>query len=150
MNSVTLYGRLGGDPETKQLSADNSVTNFSMATSRKYFSKKEDKQVEDTQWHKCSAFGKTGDNIGKYLKKGDPILLQGRIEYRNYDKDGVTMWATNILVDKFEFVSVGKREDSGDARNAQSQTSVVYTNAAPQSADEASALTTDMSESMPF
>jgi single-strand DNA-binding protein len=121
MNTVTLYGRLGADPETKELGADNSVTNFSMATSRKYFSKKEDKQVEDTQWHKCSAFGKTGLNIAKYLQKGSPILLQGRIEYRSYEKDGVKMWATNILVDRFEFV--GQSKDSQDAKDAQTVTS---------------------------
>ncbi len=120
MNSVTLYGRLGMDPEMKELGANNSVTNISVATSRKYFSKKEDKQVEDTQWHKCSAFGKTGENIGKYLKKGDPILLQGRIEYRQYEKDGHKMYATNILIDKFEFVA-GRVGVSGEAKDAESQ-----------------------------
>jgi single-strand DNA-binding protein len=122
MNKAVIYGRLGQDPETKDLGNDNTVANFSVATSRKYWSKKEDKQVEDVQWHSCSAFGKTGINIAKFLKKGDPILLEGRIEYRSYEKEGVKAKATNILVDRFEFVS-GRVSDSEEARDAQTQTS---------------------------
>ena len=135
MNNVTIYGRLGQDVEVKDLGNDNSVANFSVATSRKYFSKKEDKQVEETQWHRCSAFGKTGTTIAQYLKKGDPILLTGRIEYRSYERDvegtSVTMWATNILVDRFEFVS-GRVSDSQEARNAQAETSPERVNYAPE------------------
>ena len=131
MNNVTIYGRLGQDVEVKDLGNDNSVANFSVATSRKYFSKKEDKQVEETQWHRCSAFGKTGTTIAQYLKKGDPILLTGRIEYRKYEKDGISMTATNILVDRFEFVS-GRVSDSQEARNAQSETSPNRVNHAPE------------------
>ena len=142
MNKFIAMGRLGADPETKELGGDNTVTNFSVATSRKYFSKKEDKQVEDTQWHKCSAFGKTGSTIAQYLKKGDPILLEGRVDYRQYDKDGVSMWATNILVDRFEFVG-GRTNDSQEARDAQTETSsAARVNHAPTAAD--------LSEPMPF
>ena len=112
MNLVTIYGRLGQTPEVKELGNDNSVTNFSVATSRKYFSKKEDKQVEDVQWHSCSAFGKSGQTIAKYLDKGDPILITGRIEYRSYEKEGVKAKATNILVDRFEFVGGSRQEAS--------------------------------------
>ena len=142
MNSVTLYGRLGADVETRELGEGNSVSNFSVATSRKFFSKKEDKQVQDTQWHKCSAFGKTGSTIAQYLKKGDPILLTGRIEYRSYDKDGVTMWATNILVDRFEFVS-GRVADSEEARDAQTQTP-------PDSINNQEPPRTNYAENIPF
>lgn len=149
MNKTILMGRLGHDPEMKALGGDNTVTNFSVATSRKYFSKKENKQAEDTQWHKCSAFGKTGDNIAKYLKKGDPILLEGRIEYRQYDKDGVTMWATNILVDRFEFVSgrVGQPDDAKAAESQQTDGQALK-NHAPQTAAEAPGY--NYSEPTPF
>ena len=142
MNNVTIYGRLGQDVEVKDLGNDNSVANFSVATSRKYFSKKEDKHVEETQWHRCSAFGKTGTTIAQYLKKGDPILLTGRIEYRKYEKDGISMTATNILVDRFEFVSV-RVSDSREARNAQAETSPERVNHAPEPSF-------DSSENIPF
>lgn len=142
MNKFIAMGRLGADPETKELGGDNTVTNFSVATSRKWTGKDGEKQ-EKTEWHKCSAFGKTGGAIAQYLKKGDPILLEGRIEYRQYDKDGVTMWATNVLVDRFEFVS--GRVGTDDAKAAESQTSgQALTNHAPTPAELKTA------EPMPF
>jgi single-strand DNA-binding protein len=121
MNKLILMGRLGQDPEVKDLGAGNTVTNFSVATSRKYFSKKEDKQVEEVQWHSCSAFGKNGENIAKWLSKGKQILIEGTVKYRPYEKEGVKAKATNVLVDRFEFV--GQSGDSGEAKDAESSTS---------------------------
>lgn len=125
MNLLVLSGRLGSDPESKELGNGNSVTNFSVADNYTYTDKSGEKQTI-THWHRCSAFGKTGETIAKFLKKGDPILLNGRVEYRQYEKDvngtAVNMTATNIKIDRFEFIGSGKVEGNEVAEKPASPT----------------------------
>lgn len=100
LNKAILKGRLGGDPEVK-----NSVVNFSIATDDGY-KDKDGNKVENTNWHRCTAFGKTGEIIAKWFKKGDEILVIGRIDYREYDGK----YYTNIIVSEFDFVSSKQSE----------------------------------------
>lgn len=104
MNSAYLLGRLGKNPETQTLSSGQTVTKFSVATSEKWKDKSGEKQ-EKTQWHNCTAWGKTGEVIAQYFEKGSPILITGKIEYRTWEKeDGTKGYATDIIVGGFEFV----------------------------------------------
>lgn len=90
-------GRLGNDPETRQVN-ETSVTSFSLATTQKY------KDKETTQWHRITAWGKQGEVISKYVKKGQRLLLEGRVEYQEYEKDGVKRQSTNIVLESFHFI----------------------------------------------
>ena len=108
MNQFIIMGHLGQDPESKSFSSGQTVTNFSVATSKKWKSKDGESQ-EKTQWHNCQAWGKTGEIIQKYFTKGKPILVHGEIDYQTWDKDdGSKGYATKIIVNSFEFLPSGK------------------------------------------
>jgi single-strand DNA-binding protein len=117
LNKVTLIGNLGNDPEIRTTSGGNKVANFSVATSRQWNSASGEKQ-EKTEWHKCIAWNQgsrgTGlaDIIEKYVKKGDKIFVEGRIEYRQYeDKEKQTRYVTEINVR--EILLLGGRGGGG-------------------------------------
>ena len=103
MNVIYLMGYLGQDPETKPV-GDTTVTNFSLATSERWTDKNGDKQ-SITTWHRCVSWGKQGEIIAKYFSKGDPILVTGSIQKRDYDdKEGVKRQAVDVKVSSFQFI----------------------------------------------
>lgn len=97
-NSVQLIGNLGMDPEVKQVSNGNKMARFSLATSDTYKNQKGEK-VTDTQWHNLIIWGALADVAEKYLKKGNQIAVEGRLETNTYDdKDGNRKFFTQIKV----------------------------------------------------
>ena len=103
MNKVILSGFLGQDPELKQINANTTVVNFSMAYNEKYG------QEEVTHWFNFKAFNKTAEFIDKYFSKGKPIEVEGRLLTQTWEKDGHRNTSTYILVDNVSFVP-GKKE----------------------------------------
>ena len=104
VNKVILVGRIGQEIETFEF-PNGSKTSFSLATSEK-FTKKDGEKVEQTEWHNCYAWGKTGEVIEKYHKKGDQIYVEGKIKTRNYEaKDGSKRYVTEIEVLSFDFIN---------------------------------------------
>lgn len=102
MNKSILIGRLGKDPETRNFE-NGSVTTFSLATSETYKDRSGNRQ-EKTEWHNISFWGKQGEIVAKYFKKGDSILVEGKIAYREYEKDG-RCFITEIQCSSFEFLA---------------------------------------------
>lgn len=102
MNQVTLKGRLSRDPEIRFTSTNNKkVANFSVAVQRNF---KNANGEYDADFFNCVAFAGTAEMIEKFFKKGQEILLTGRIQNRNWDDDqGVKHYATDIMVDRVEF-----------------------------------------------
>lgn len=103
MALVVLIGHLGRDPEMRQISSGDSVVTFSMATTRKR------KEQELTTWWRCTVWGKRGQVIMQYLKKGDAIQVTGEPYQTSYEKDGQTRTMMEIEVRDFSFV--GKNEN---------------------------------------
>lgn len=102
LNKVTLIGNLGNDPEVRSTTGGNRVATFSLATSRSWNNQAGDRQ-EKTEWHRCVAWNSKGsqlaDVVEKYVKKGDKLWVEGRIEYRQWqDKEGQTRYTTEINV----------------------------------------------------
>lgn len=89
INRVTLFGRLGQNPELKHLAASGqSVASFSVATDESY-NDKEGTRQERTQWHNIVVFGKLGETCAKYLAKGRQVYIEGRLRTREFEaKDG--------------------------------------------------------------
>jgi len=102
LNKVLLYGNLTRDPELKALPGGQQVASFGLATNRS-FKNKEGAQQEQTEFHNIVAFGRTAEVMGQYLKKGRPIYIEGRIQTRSWDKEGVKQYRTEIIVDTFQF-----------------------------------------------
>jgi single-strand DNA-binding protein len=116
LNKVTLIGNLGSDPEVRSATGGNRVANFSLATSRSWNDASGAKQ-EKTEWHKCVAwntkFSQLADVVERYVKKGDKLYVEGRIEYRQWqDKDGQTKYMTEINVR--ELIMLGAKGGGGE------------------------------------
>lgn len=109
VNKVLLLGRLGSDPEQRQMPNGNAVVNLSLATSEKWKNKDTGNQEEKTEWHRVTAFGKQAEVLAKYLHKGDQVYIEGKLQTRKYDKDGQTHYATDIILSSFAFVGGGKQ-----------------------------------------
>ena len=104
VNKTITLGRLGNDPELTYSAGGMAICKFSMATSRKM----KDGQ-EKTSWHRFTAFNKSAELIGQYVKKGQELYVEGELSYGSYDKDGVTHYTTDIIVNQFNFISGGKQ-----------------------------------------
>jgi single-strand DNA-binding protein len=102
INQATIIGNLVRDPELKALPSGNHVTNFSVATNRTW-KDKDGKKQEDVEFHNVVAFGKQAETIAQYMKKGSQILVEGRIQTRKWEKDGIDRYTTEIIVEKFQF-----------------------------------------------
>jgi single-strand DNA-binding protein len=97
-NKVQLIGHVGNDPEIKILDGGKKLANFTVATNESYKNDKGEK-VEETQWHKLVAWGKTAEIIEKYVTKGKEIAIEGKLTHRSYeDKNGEKRYVTEVVV----------------------------------------------------
>lgn len=121
INKVILIGNVGGDPETRYLPNGNAVTNLTLATSDSW-KDKQGQQQERTEWHRVSLFGKIAEIAGQYLVKGSKVYIEGRLQTREWEKDGVKRYTTEIVVDMGGSMQMldGKPE-GGQQRTQQSQ-----------------------------
>jgi single-strand DNA-binding protein len=95
-NKVQLIGNLGNDPQITKLENGNSLAKFSVATNESYLNKAGDR-IENTQWHNIIAWGKTAEIVEKILKKGNEVVVDGKLINRSYEDDkGVTRYITEI------------------------------------------------------
>lgn len=112
INRATLLGAVGQDPEVRYSAAGLCIASFSLATSEK----RKDKD-EVTQWHSCVAFGKLGEIVAQYIKKGTKLYIDGQIQYQQYEKDGEKRYATKIVVNDLSMLSSGEpQKASGTTR----------------------------------
>lgn len=103
-NRVQLIGHVGQDPEIKQLE-NGRVANFTIATNDSYTNAKGEK-VEQTEWHRVSAWGKTVDIIEQFLTKGSHVAVEGKLTHRSYDdKDGNKRYITEVIANELVFLN---------------------------------------------
>ena len=94
-NSVQLIGRLGNEPEVRTFESGKKMATFTLATSEVYYNNQGEK-VEETQWHNIVVWGKKVDVVENYVKKGQEIAIQGKIQTRSYEKEGEKRYITEI------------------------------------------------------
>jgi single-strand DNA-binding protein len=111
LNKVILIGNLGRDPETRYLPNGDAVANISVATTDTWKDKNGEKQ-EKTEWHRVTLYRRLGEIAGEYLKKGSQVYIEGRIEYREYEKDGQKRYTTDIIASEMKML--GSRQGTGD------------------------------------
>jgi len=99
INKVILVGTCGQDPEVRYLPNGNAVTNLSLATSEQWTDKQSGQKVERTEWHRVSLFGKVAEIAGEYLRKGSQVYIEGKLQTREWEKDGIKRYTTEIIVD---------------------------------------------------
>lgn len=114
VNRVTVVGNLGGDPEVRFTPGGQAVCNFSVATSESWKDKDGSKK-ERTEWHRIVVWGKLAELCGEHLKKGRQCYVEGKLQTRDFEKDGVKKYVTEIVAR--EVVFLGGRSDGGPARD---------------------------------
>lgn len=106
MNNVVLIGRLTKDPELKYSQAGKAYCRFTVAVNRDF-------NKDEADFINCLAFGKTAETIAEWLGKGRRIALQGRIQTGSYqNSNGGTVYTTEVVADRFEFVDSARSETS--------------------------------------
>lgn len=109
LNKAMVYGNLTRDPEMKSLPSGMQVCSFSLATNRVYKDREGNRQ-EQTDYHNVVVFGRQAETSAQYLKKGSGAFVEGRLQTRSWDKDGVKQYRTEIVADRVQF---GPRTDGG-------------------------------------
>ena len=114
VNKVIIVGRLGNDPEVKTLNGGQTVATMSIATSEAWVGKDGQKQ-EKTEWHRVVAWGKQAETLGKYMKKGRQIYIEGKLQTRSWEDNGQKRYATEIVAQGFQFLGDGgaRTDNSG-------------------------------------
>ncbi len=114
VNKVILVGNLGRDPEVRYMPNGEAVANFSIATTENWKDKSGVKQ-EKTEWHNIVMYRRLAEIAGEYLKKGRPVYIEGRLQTRKWEKDGVTRYTTEIIGDQMQMLG---SKDGGGSSNA--------------------------------
>lgn len=114
LNKVMLIGNVGNDPEIRATSAGSRVAKVSLATNRT-FQDRSGQQQEKTEWHRLTFFGKLADIVEQYVKKGDRLYTEGRLEYsQTQDDTGNTRYWTDIVVHEMVMLGSGGASGGGD------------------------------------
>ena len=119
MNNVVLIGRLTRDVELRYTTSQMAVATFTLAIDRPTKAGKE----KEADFPRVTAFGKTAKNCEKYLAKGRMVAVQGSLQTGSYtNKDGATVYTTDVLANRVEFLEWGDRPQSNGPANSGAQT----------------------------
>jgi|SRR5690554_4140674 len=119
VNKVTLVGKVGQDPETRFTPGGLPVVNFSLATNESYNDKNTGQRVEQTEWHRITAFGKLAEIMQQYVKKGGSLYIEGKLKTNEWEKDGVKRYSTSIIAN--EMVMLDRAESNHQQSGYQQQ-----------------------------
>lgn len=139
INKVILIGRLGNDPEVRYTQDGAAVANFSIATSDEWTDKGTGEKKERTEWHRIVAWRKLGELCGEYLSKGKQVYIEGKLQTRSWEKDGVTRYTTEIVASDVQFL--GTRDAANSFRSP---------DAAPTQGYEEPSMGTKRDDDIPF
>ena len=115
LNKVILIGNTGKDPDVRYFDNGNAVANFTLATSERGYKLANGTEVpERTEWHNIVATRDRAQFVEKFVKKGSLVYVEGKIRTRDYEKDGVKRYVTEIYADRIEFFSLGSGRKPGE------------------------------------
>lgn len=127
MNNVVLIGRLTRDPELRYIPSGTAVATFSLAVdkglSREKKQEMESRNQPTADFINIVVWGKTGENCANYLAKGRLVGVQGRIQSGRYEKDGRTVYTTDVVANQVEFLEWGDSNDNSSNRSQQGKDS---------------------------
>lgn len=127
VNKAILVGRLGKDPEVRNLENGATVANFTLATSESYKDRTTGEKKEVTEWHNIVVWRSLAEIAQKYLHKGDMVYIEGKLRTRSWEKEGVTRYTTEVVADNMTMLST-KGSSSGNSGSG-------YSPAEPSSSD---------------
>jgi single-strand DNA-binding protein len=147
INKVILVGNVGQDPETRYMPNGNAVTNLSLATSETWKDKNTGEQQERTEWHRVTFYQRLAEIVAEYVKKGSKLYVEGRLQTRSWEQDGVKKYATDIIANEMQMLD--SRGSAGDSYSpSQSQAAPPPKNETP--AQQAPADMDSFDDDIPF
>ncbi|MFB6240681.1 MAG: single-stranded DNA-binding protein [Gemmatimonadota bacterium] len=117
VNRVTLIGNAGGDPRVTETKKGTKVAHVSMATNRVFTVDGEEERRTD--WHRLTFWGASAETVGRYLRKGSRLYVDGRIEYGSYEKEGVTVPSVDVVVRDFVLLDSAENGSRDGATEAE-------------------------------
>ena len=109
-NHFQLRGFIGNDPEIKNLESGKKLVNLRIATNDQYKEKKSEEVKKTTDWHSVTLWNSKAEYAAKFLKKGALVAVEGRIKPRTIEKDGETLYITDLVVDTLDVI-LNKEEE---------------------------------------
>lgn len=113
MNKVILQGNVGADPELRYGATGGAILNIRLATTERF--KKNDEWQESTSWHRVVVFGKQAENLSKIVTKGSPVMIEGKLNYGSYEKDGIKHYTTDVVANDVRVFGKREKNATGDA-----------------------------------
>ncbi len=104
VNKVILVGNVGGDPEVRYMPSGNAVVNLTLATSETWKDKNSGENVEKTEWHRVVFFNRLAEIVGEYVRKGSKLYIEGRLQTRSWEQDGVKRYSTEIVASEMQML----------------------------------------------
>ncbi|MGB5599091.1 MAG: single-stranded DNA-binding protein [Thiothrix litoralis] len=134
INKVILVGTVGKDPEMKYMPSGDAMANISVATNESWKDKNTGEKKEATEWHRVVFFRQLADIVGKYVRKGQQIYIEGSLKTRSWEKDGQKHYSTEIVASDMQMLGgrpgggmeSGHYEDSPAPRGNQGNTGGGY------------------------
>ncbi len=115
VNKVILVGNLGRDPEVRYSANGQAIANVTIATTESWKDKNTGEKQEKTEWHRIVFFGRLGEIVGEYLKKGAQIYVEGRLQTRKWqDKEGKDRYTTEIVANEMQMLGSKGGAASGE------------------------------------
>lgn len=118
VNKVILVGNVGNEPEVRYMQNGNAVANISIATSETWKDKGNGEQQEKTEWHKVVFFNRLAEIVEQYVKKGSKLYIEGRLQTRSWDQDGVKRYATEIIGSEMQMLDSQPARQEGHSNHS--------------------------------
>jgi single-strand DNA-binding protein len=118
VNKVILVGTVGKDPETKYMPNGNAVSNLSLATSEQWKDKNTGEKQEKTEWHRVTFYQKLAEIVSEYVKKGSKIYIEGKLQTRSWEQDGVKKYVTEVIADSMQMLDGKPSQENTSSGNS--------------------------------
>lgn len=118
LNRVELLGNITQDLELKQTQSGKAYINITVATNERRVDKQTGQSTDVSEFHRCKAWGTLAENIAKFLHKGSPVMVTGKLHYDTYEKDGQKRYITEIIVNDLIMLPSGKGGNGGQSAAA--------------------------------
>lgn len=119
VNKAIIIGHVGQDPDLRYTPAGSAVANFNVATDESYKDKNTGQMVPKTEWHRVVMFGKLAEIAGQYLKKGSKVYIEGKLQTREWEKDGIKRYTTEINANEMQMLDGRPESHGGQSRSAE-------------------------------
>lgn len=122
VNKAIIVGNVGNDPEVRYMPNGNAVANVSIATSDTWKDRNTGEQQERTEWHRVVFFNRLAEIVEQYVKKGSKLYIEGRLQTRSWEQDGVKRYTTEIVANEMQMLD-SRGEGGGSTGSAASSSS---------------------------